>query len=87
MPCWTRRGAYIVGKPSSQTEDLGDDSMRASAYGIKNLKRIVPNLGKWTGEEGENYDELENMYGQLVGQFNRYMGHVTGCYYNINGVI
>ncbi|WP_298951835.1 zinc-dependent metalloprotease [uncultured Nonlabens sp.] len=68
---------------TSQTEDLGDDSMRASAYGIKNLKRIVPNLNKWTGEEGENYDQLETMYGQLVGQFNRYMGHVTG---NIGGV-
>ncbi|MEN8817580.1 MAG: zinc-dependent metalloprotease [Nonlabens sp.] len=68
---------------TSQTEDLGDDSMLASEYGIKNLKRIVPNLGKWTGEEGENFDELENMYGQLVGQFNRYMGHVTG---NIGGV-
>ncbi|MFT6798769.1 MAG: hypothetical protein ACJAWA_000885 [Nonlabens sp.] len=68
---------------TSQTEDLGDDSMLASEYGIKNLKRIVPNLGKWTGEEGENFDELENMYGQLVGQFNRYMGHVSG---NIGGV-
>lgn len=68
---------------TSQTEDLGDDSMLASEYGIKNLKRIIPNLGKWTGEEGENYDELENMYGQLVGQFNRYMGHVAG---NIGGI-
>ncbi|MFT5925714.1 MAG: hypothetical protein ACI9WL_000455, partial [Rubritalea sp.] len=68
---------------TSQTEDLGDDSMLASEYGIKNLKRIVPNLGKWTGEKGENFDELENMYGQLVGQFNRYMGHVSG---NIGGV-
>jgi hypothetical protein len=68
---------------TSQTEDLGDDSMKASEYGIKNLKRIVPKLNQWTGEEGENYEELENMYGQLVGQFNRYMGHVTG---NIGGV-
>ncbi|MGB3590797.1 MAG: zinc-dependent metalloprotease [Nonlabens sp.] len=68
---------------SSQTEDLGDDSMKASEYGIKNLKRIVPKLNEWTGEEGQNYDELENMYGQLVGQFNRYMGHVAG---NVGGV-
>lgn len=68
---------------TSQTEDLGDDSMRASAYGIKNLQRIIPNLIKWTGKEGENYNDLEEMYGQVVGQFNRYMGHVTG---NIGGV-
>lgn len=70
--------------PTSQTEDLGDDSVLASQYGIKNLKRIIPNLIKWTSEEGENYDELETMYGQVLGQYNRYMGHVTA---NIGGVI
>jgi hypothetical protein len=69
--------------PSSQTEDLGDDAMKASMYGIKNLKRILPRLEEWTSEKGENYDELSTMYGQLLSQFNRYMGHVTG---NIGGV-
>lgn len=69
--------------PSSQTEDLGDDAMKASAYGIANLKRIVPNLIQWTGEEGQNYDELDQMYGQVLSQYNRYMGHVTA---NIGGV-
>lgn len=68
---------------TSQTEDLGDDSMRASELGIENLKRIIPNLITWTGKVGEDYDELDNMYGQVLGQFNRYMGHVTG---NIGGV-
>jgi len=69
--------------PSSQTEDLGDDSMKASEYGIKNLKRIVPNLILWTSEKGKNYEDLEDLYGQVVGQYNRYMGHVTA---NIGGV-
>ena len=69
--------------PSSQTEDLGDDAMKASTYGIKNLKRILPRLEEWTSEKGENYDELSTMYGQLLSQFNRYMGHVTA---NIGGV-
>ena len=69
--------------PSSQTEDLGDDAMKASMYGIKNLKRILPRLEEWTSEKGENYDELSTMYGQLISQFNRYMGHVTA---NIGGV-
>ena len=69
--------------PSSQTEDLGDNAMKASMYGIKNLKRILPNLEKWTSEKGQNYDELSTMYDQLLGQFNRYMGHVAG---NIGGI-
>ncbi|QOD62375.1 zinc-dependent metalloprotease [Polaribacter haliotis] len=69
--------------PSSQTEDLGDDAIKASMYGIKNLKRILPRLEEWTSEKGENYDELSTMYGQLLGQFNRYMGHVSA---NIGGV-
>lgn len=69
--------------PSSQTEDLGDDAMKASLYGIKNLKRILPKLETWTSEKGENYDELQTMYGQVLTQFNRYMGHVTA---NIGGV-
>lgn len=69
--------------PSSQTEDLGDDAMKASMYGIKNLQRILPNLEKWTSEKGQNYDELSTMYGQLLSQFSRYMGHVSG---NIGGI-
>jgi len=48
--------------PSSQTEDLGDDAIKASNYGIENLKRIVPNLIKWTAEDGKNYDDLETLY-------------------------
>lgn len=63
--------------PRSQSEDLGDNAMRASTYGIKNLKRIMPNLTEWTKEEAEDYDKLREMYGEVVGQFRRYMGHVT----------
>lgn len=62
--------------PSSQTEDLGDNSMKASEYGIANLNRILPNLMFWATEEGEDYAQLEELYGQVLGQFNRYMGHV-----------
>lgn len=69
--------------PSSQTEDLGDDAVLASTYGIMNLKRIVPNLIGWTSEKGKNYDDLDELYGQVVGQYRRYMGHVSN---NIGGV-
>ena len=73
----------MVIDPSSQTEDLGDDAMKASGYGIANLKRIVPNLIKWTAEDGKDYNDLKTMYGEVLGQYNRYMGHVTA---NIGGV-
>jgi len=69
--------------PSSQTEDLGDDAIKASDYGIANLKRIVPQLNNWTKEDGKDYADLKTMYGQVLSQYNRYMGHVTG---NIGGV-
>ncbi|MDP5229960.1 MAG: zinc-dependent metalloprotease, partial [Cellulophaga sp.] len=69
--------------PSSQTEDLGDDAVKASMYGIANLKRIVPNLSTWIAEDGKNYDDLGTLYEQVLGQYNRYMGHVSN---NIGGV-
>ncbi|GGB04724.1 glutaminyl-tRNA synthetase [Puia dinghuensis] len=69
--------------PRAQTEDLSDNAMKAGEYGIKNLKRILPNLPEWSKEEADRYDNLSEMYQQLVGQYNRYMGHVLK---NIGGV-
>lgn len=69
--------------PRSQNEDLGNDAMKASAYGIKNLQRIVPNLINWTKQPNESYEGLDEMYNQVQSQFGRYMGHVAK---NIAGV-
>ncbi len=69
--------------PSSQTEDLGDDAVLASTYGIKNLKRVVPNLIEWTTKNNSDYEDLKTMYGHVFSQFNRYMGHVAN---NVGGV-
>lgn len=63
--------------PRSQSEDLGNNAMLASDYGIKNLKRILPSLKDWYKEEAEGYKKLDEMYNQVVGQYRRYMGHVT----------
>ena len=63
--------------PSAQTEDLGDDAIKASNYGIENLKRIIPNLINWTTEDGKDYEDLQYMYGQVASQFSRYMGPVS----------
>ena len=79
--------AYRYGEPgidpSSQTEDLGDDAIKASEYGIANLKRILPNLIEWSTEDGEDYDHLKEMYNEVFSQFRRYLGHVTT---NIGGI-
>ncbi len=72
-----------VHDPSSQTEDIGDDAVKASMYGIENLKRIVPRLKEWTTEDGKTYNDLGTLYGQVVAQYRRYMGHVSN---NIGGV-
>lgn len=69
--------------PRAQSEDLGDDAMKASQYGISNLKRILPNIEKWTYEEGKPYDNLRELYGEVLSQWNRYMGHVRS---NIGGI-
>jgi hypothetical protein len=82
--------AYFYGRqtinkmdPRSQNEDLGDDAVKASEYGLANLKRIMPELINWTYRENETYDELDELYGQVIGQWYRYMGHVTK---NVGGV-
>jgi len=62
--------------PRSQREDLTNDAVEASRLGIENLKRIIPNLVSWTREDGENYETLEELYGSVLAQWSRYMGHV-----------
>ncbi|SEA94360.1 zinc-dependent metalloprotease [Pedobacter hartonius] len=69
--------------PRLQNEDLGDNAMKAGGYGIANLKRILPNVEKWTYEKGKDYSDLKEIYGEVIIQFNRYMGHVTT---NIGGM-
>lgn len=63
--------------PRAQTEDVGDDPVKASGYAMRNLKRVVPELIAWTTRPGENYDDLDELYGEVVGMWSRYMGHVT----------
>ena len=62
--------------PDAQTEDIGDDPIRASALGIENLKRVLPRLVEWTATPGEGYADLEELYGELVATWRRYLSHV-----------
>ena len=62
--------------PNSQTENIGDDPIKASLYGISNLKIVAKNLKEWTIEPKENYNELNELYGELIGVYRRYVYHV-----------
>ncbi|URM36743.1 zinc-dependent metalloprotease [Flavobacterium anhuiense] len=62
--------------PRSQREDIGDDAVKASDYGIKNLKRVVPNLIEWTYQPNDAYDNLSDMHKAVVSQYSIYLYHV-----------
>ncbi len=70
--------------PTAQTEGIGDDPVLASTYGVKNLKYVAKNLSKWTSDKTNNYDDLKELYGELLGVWGRYIGHVTN---NIGGIV
>ncbi|HEX6944101.1 MAG TPA: zinc-dependent metalloprotease [Gemmatimonadaceae bacterium] len=63
--------------PRAQTEDLGDDPVKSSTYAVANLKRVVPNLVQWTTKGSDDYTELTELYGETVGMWSQYMGHVA----------
>ncbi|PHI20227.1 zinc-dependent metalloprotease [Lewinellaceae bacterium SD302] len=69
--------------PSAQTEDIGDDPVYASQLGIKNLQRIVPQLIEWSSEDTKFFGDLNELYSNVIGQLNRYSGHVSS---NVGGV-
>lgn len=69
--------------PRSQSEDLGNDAVKASEYGLKNLKRVVNNILAWTYEKDETYYETGKLYIGTIGQWQLYNRHVLN---NIGGV-
>ena len=84
---WWLGGEGYGEDPRAQTEDLGDNAVTASEYGIKNLTRVMENLQKWTKQDNEQYDDLREMWREVLHQFNRYQNHVRniiGGRYNNN---
>jgi hypothetical protein len=77
-----QRGGLPI-DPRVQTEDIGDDAIRASGYGIENLKRVIPNLIAWTSTPGRGYDDLQELYGEAISHYNRMISHVVA---NVGGV-
>ncbi|MFB6232443.1 MAG: zinc-dependent metalloprotease [Salinibacter sp.] len=71
------QSGYRPTDPRSQSEDLGRNVVKAGSLGVENLKRVVPNLVEWTRQDRSNYDELEELYGEVVDQWRRYLGHAA----------
>ncbi|ADV44979.1 zinc-dependent metalloprotease [Bacteroides helcogenes] len=71
--------------PRAQIEDLGDDAIHSSLLGIENLKRVVPQIIRWTttGEKGQTYEEASRLYYAVINQWNNYLYHVLA---NIGGI-
>ncbi|BAO77403.1 hypothetical protein WPG_3173 [Winogradskyella sp. PG-2] len=63
--------------PTAQTEDIGNNSILASTYGLKNLKIVAKNLPSWTSDKTDNYDDLSELYREMLGVWSRYVGHVV----------
>ncbi|MBC5838790.1 zinc-dependent metalloprotease [Flavobacterium muglaense] len=69
--------------PSSQTEDIGNNSMKASTYGLKNLQFVASHLSQWTSDVTNNYEDLDELYKEMLDVWSRYVGHVVT---NVGGV-
>ncbi len=65
--------------PGEETEAVGDaDAVKSTAMGVKNLQRVAKMLMPATAwKEGETYEDLNELYGQMLGQWQREMGHVA----------
>lgn len=75
---------YSRNDPNSQTENIGDDPVKATYYGLKNLKIVASNLDEWTSKEGKPYDDLKELYGELLSVYRRYIYHVAAIIGGVN---
>ena len=69
--------------PTSQTEDIGNNSMKASTYGLKNLEYVAAHLNEWTSNVTNSYEDLDELYKEMLDVWSRYVGHVVT---NVGGV-
>ncbi len=75
--------------PRSQSEDLSNDAVRASQYGLRNLQYMIPHVADWTSEQGELQYESGRFLMAIVFQWLAYADHVktnVGGFY-LNNVV
>jgi hypothetical protein len=70
--------------PNAQTENIGDDPVKATAYGLSNLKIVAENLEEWTTQDGQTFDDLQELYMELIGVYRRYIYHVVALIGGVN---
>ncbi|MGI9540898.1 MAG: zinc-dependent metalloprotease [Flavobacteriaceae bacterium] len=70
--------------PDTQTENIGDDPIKASEYGLRNLKIVAKNLDNWTTKQGQSYDDLNELYNEMIGVYRRYIYHVIRMVGGVN---
>ena len=75
------------GDPNSQTENIGNDPVLASNYGLKNLKIVSDNLIDWTYEPDKSFSDLDELYEELLGVYSRYIFHVVTIIGGVNETI
>ena len=64
--------------PGDHSEAVGDaDAVKATGWGIKSIKQIVPLLVPATVQDGKDYEDLSQMYGRLIGQWATELSHVA----------
>jgi hypothetical protein len=64
--------------PGENTEAVGDaDAVASTALGIKNLKRVADMLLPATSHPGEPYDDLQELYARMLGQWATELNHVA----------
>ena len=75
---------YGTVDPNAQTEDLGDDQVKATRYAMENLKYILNNMNEWVKEEDIDYSfRTKTNFAIINIQFYWYLMHVL---YNVGGI-
>ena len=70
--------------PNAQTENIGENPVKATAYGLSNLKIVAKNLEEWTTQDGQTFDDLQELYMELIGVYRRYIYHVVALIGGVN---
>ena len=76
--------SYRAIDPRNQTEDMGDDAVKATTYALQNMRKMIPQLVSWTTKSGEDYTDLAEIYGEALGSWSTYMGHVASWVGGVN---
>ena len=70
--------------PDSQTENIGDNPVKSSNYGLNNLKIVAKNLETWTTKDGQSYNDLKELYLEMLSVYRRYIFHVIRIIGGVN---